>query len=315
VKVREPVARPLDVVVVELLLSASQAYVSGVLMYLALGLWSDRGVGFASVAVILVVLSLAVGAAWLFWLLGGTGWPLAAANVPVAMFTGFALVLGTQGSGLIRLDPVPLLLLIAASVYGLIGGVFLDSPRRWRWDQRQTLRPGTEVPRVSPTTMALAARIPRSLPTRSTGTEPGWPEPPATGASPAGDRTGQDIGGAGEGRLGAAIEPGAETPRPGSEATTPVIESLPYAVEKGSPGTTPTDASAEKPDGMAATVEPAAAPQEDKGATLRDPGSPVELPTSIEPRPQLSPWAWAAPPEWNRDDDDDQPGSRTARGS
>jgi hypothetical protein len=29
-----------------------------------------------------------------------------------------------------------------------------------------------------------------------------------------------------------------------------------------------------------------------------------DLPTSVEPRAQRSPWAWASPPEWHRDDDD-----------
>ena len=31
----------------------------------------------------------------------------------------------------------------------------------------------------------------------------------------------------------------------------------------------------------------------------------IELPTMVEPKAQRSPWAWAAPPEWNRDEDDD----------
>ena len=96
-KVREPVARPLDVVAAELLLSASQAFLAGVLFYLALGVWDDRGVGFGPVAIILAMLGAAVGGGWLYWLLGGVGWPLAAANVPVAMFLGFALVLGWRG--------------------------------------------------------------------------------------------------------------------------------------------------------------------------------------------------------------------------
>jgi hypothetical protein len=43
-------------------------------------------------------------------------------------------------------------------------------------------------------------------------------------------------------------------------------------------------------------------------------GGPVELPTSVEPRAQRSPWTWARPPEWHREeetfDDDDQDGDR-----
>ena len=175
VKVREPVERPLDVVAIELLLTASQAFVAGTLFYLAVGVWGDRGVGAGPVAAILAALGIAVGAAWLFWLLGGTGWPLAAANAPVAIFAGMALLLGVTSDGLIRLEPLPLLLLIASSVLGIVGGVFLDSPRRWRWDQRQRLRAGAKVPRVSPTTTALLARLPRRMPARSSSTEPGWP--------------------------------------------------------------------------------------------------------------------------------------------
>src|SRR5688572_32658633 len=78
-KVREPVARPLDVIVAELLQSVSQAFVVGVLLYLAIGVWDELGVDAGSIAAILVVLAFLVGAAWLYWLLGGSGWPLAAA--------------------------------------------------------------------------------------------------------------------------------------------------------------------------------------------------------------------------------------------
>ena len=65
VKVREPVARPLDVIVAELLLSISQAFVVGVLLYLAVGVWSERGIDAGTIAAILVALAFAVGGAWL----------------------------------------------------------------------------------------------------------------------------------------------------------------------------------------------------------------------------------------------------------
>ena len=168
VKVREPVARPLDVVVAELLLSASQAFLVGVLLYLAVGVWDDRGVGFGPVAVIVAGLGIAVGGGWLYWLLGGVGWPLAAANVPTSLFLGFALVLAWSGDDFFRVEGVPLSLSLAAAVYGLVCGVFLDPPRRLRWDQRQRPRPGTPVPRVSATSQRLAAGFPRSIPRRAT---------------------------------------------------------------------------------------------------------------------------------------------------
>ena len=309
VKVREPVERPLDVVAIELLLSASQAYVAGTLMYLAVGLWADRGVGLGPVAFILGGLSLAVGAAWLFWLLGGTGWPLAAANVPVAMFAGVALVLGTTADGLIRLEPLPLMLLIAASIYGIVGGVFVDSPRRWRWDQRQRLRPGTKVPRVSPTTRSLVAMVPRTIPSRSTATEPGWPEPPGTGAEldetpmPADAET---VPGtivlASDTSIGEdapTIEPDPDEPDPdGAEAT----EAVP----------SPEDVHRSELDEILAdvTVDNGPldeAPKPARTATsigIESEGGGIELPTSLEPKSQRSPWAWAAPPDWTREEDE-----------
>ena len=58
--------------------------------------------GLGSVAVILALLGLAVGCGWLYWLLGGVGWPMAAANVPTAMFLGFAIVLAWAGDDLFR---------------------------------------------------------------------------------------------------------------------------------------------------------------------------------------------------------------------
>ncbi|MFV2064392.1 MAG: hypothetical protein ACC726_12920, partial [Chloroflexota bacterium] len=42
---------------------------------------------------------------------------------------------------------------------------------------------------------------------------------------------------------------------------------------------------------------------------------PIELPTSLEPKAQRSPWAWAAPPEWNRDDEEDLPPSGSSSSS
>ena len=165
VRVREPVARPLDIVAVELLLTASQAFLAGVLLYMAVGFWEDAGVGLASTAAILALLGLGVGAAWLFWLLGGVGWPMAAVDTAAGLFFLFTLVMGWSVESF-DIGGAPLVLATAAAVFGVVAGVFLDSPRRWRWDQRERLRPGTQVPRVSPTTQALVAQVPRSLPHR-----------------------------------------------------------------------------------------------------------------------------------------------------
>jgi hypothetical protein len=314
VKVREPVARPLDVVLAELLLSASQAFLAGVLLYLAVGIWDDRGVGFGPVAIILAMLGVVVGGSWLYWLLGGVGWPLAAANVPVAMFLGFAMVLGWQGDDLFRVEGVPLLLSLAASVYGIVCGVFLDSPRRWRWDQRQKLRPGTVVPRVSPATRAFVARVPRSVPRRSTASlQRADSLPPSP----------QAMGAAGGGTAVPYLDPdalpavgdGSEEPLDGPRAD--LLEaSGPLASSAGAPGTGAGDDAGADSDGPPMPTERldraarASGPLVDEAGPQDEPGA-IELPTSLEPRAQRSPWAWAAPPEWNRDEDDEPPGSRS----
>lgn len=303
VKVREPVARPLDVVAIELLLSASQAFLMGVLMYLAIGIWDDRGVGLGSVAVILALLGLAVGGAWLYWLFGGVGWPLAAANTPVAMFLGFALVLGLAGDLSLRVEGIPLLLAVLAAVYGIVGGVFIDSPRRWRWDQRQKLRPGTQVPAVSETTRAIANAMPRSLPRREPAPEPSsdlaarieGSSTSSTSSQPSADDTSTPY-----------IRDDADEDQPTSARATSPDEAAPERGETDEPSAIadeedeqPVMAGATMPTDRLAGTEPGT------DADDADEGDGIELPTAVEPRAQRSPWAWAAPPEWNRDEDDE----------
>ncbi len=298
-KVREPVARPLDIVAVELLLTASQAFLVGTLMYLAIGVWDDRGVGVGPVAVILALLGLAVGGAWLYWLLGGVGWPMAAANVPVAMFLGFMLVLGWFGEDLFRVPGVPLLMAVLAAGYGVVCGVFLDSPRRWRWDQRQKLRPGTTVPRVSATTQAVMAQVPRSLPTR-----------PRRGPG------NSDLAARIERSVAAGSEPGGDVGSPYVAGGAVSVDSTDVPAD-GVEGTAPLDrepASDGQP-AVASDPEIAVPASLASGADTAKSDGIMELPTSVEPRAQRSPWAWAAPPEWNRDEDDEALGSGSSRRS
>jgi hypothetical protein len=303
--VREPVARPLDVVAVELSLTASQAFLVGVLLYLAVGYWDDAGVGLGSVAGILVVLGLAVGAAWLYWLAGGVGWPMAAMNLPAALFFVFLLVMGWWGAA-VDVRGVPLVLATAAAVFGVVAGVFLDSPRRWRWDQRRQPRPGTEVPHVSPTTRAFVARVPRSLPQRKPAPEPmselatrigqsNPPVPPQPSSDPA--------RGASEAAIRTTPPPPSTTR---SDGTSPALTDAPPVA--GSPLTVPV---APEPVLPTARLSRGATPTR---VTLdgSDGADGIELPTMIEPRAQRSPWAWAAPPEWSRDEDD-EPVSQPSR--
>jgi hypothetical protein len=290
-KVREPVARPVDVIVAELVLSASQAFVVGVLLYLAVGVWDERGVDSGSIAAILVALAFAVGAAWLYWLLGGTGLPLAAAELPVALFLAFAGLLGLRGDELVRLEPVPLLLTLVSAVYGIAAGVFLDSPRRLRWDQRRSSRRQEPVPRLSPATAAWAARmgaIRSGAPTRrapsaariesTSVSRPPEPAPPPVVEAPR------------------PVAP--EPPRPAPTVAAPEVPAKPVAPPRPAP----------RSGGGGPSKPPGPVP-----LTGSAPGGPVELPTSVEPRAQRSPWAWARPPEWHREEEtfeDDLDGDR-----
>jgi hypothetical protein len=226
------------------------------------------------------------------------------------MFLGFALVLGWSGDDLFRVAGVPLVFGVIAAVYGVICGVFVDSPRRWRWDQRQKLRPGTQVPRVSETTQALVAAMPRSLPRRA----PAETEPPSELASrieqsnPSGAEltAAVSIPDAHDGSAQAEhvtedrrdAEPQADGEAVGGEPEEDALDADATGAGRSALPTRRLEA-ASTPEGPA---EPVAEADEESGA--------IALPTSVGPKAQRSPWAWAAPPEWNRDEDDEQPGGR-----
>ncbi len=318
VKVREPVARPLDVVAVELLLTAAQAFLVGVLMYMAVGFWQDQGVGLGSVSVVLMLMALALGGSWLYWLLGGVGWPMAASNAPVALLFGFTLVMSWFGDDLFRVSGAPLLLAAFAAVFGIVSGVFLDSPRRWRWDQREKLRPGTQVPRVSPTTQALATSVPRTLPRRSRAEETvsdlasrigsSTPPSPASSGEVSTATAGEEVAGptASETAVSASGDSGAPSMAVGptddaSLTEAPAVEGSRLEVPVAPEPMLPTDRLSRAPHDRASTSD---MDDEDDG---------IVLPTMVEPRAQRSPWAWAAPPEWNRDEEDDVQGTSKRR--
>lgn len=302
-RVREPVARPLDIVAVELLLTASQAFLAGVLLYMAVGYWEDAGVGLASQAAVLAMLGLGVGGSWLFWLVGGVGWPMAALNAPAGLFLAFTLVMDWSVEAF-RLGGAPLMLATAAAVFGVVAGVFLDSPRRWRWDQREKLRPGATVPRVSPTTQAIAAQVPRSLPRRSVE-----PESVSELAARIGSAT----------PSGAVAARGLDVPQTAAEDDLEDDLSQPPEPEPESeladapqvPGTP-----LEVPEAPEPVMPTARLGRSAAGSTSddddEDADDALELPTMIEPKAQRSPWAWAAPPEWNREGDDDSTSSTGA---
>lgn len=288
-KVREPVVRPVDVVAAELTVTVSQAFAAGVLAYLAAGFWSERDVGSGPVVAILGAAAVAVSAAWLFWLLGGAGWPMALVDVPVALYMGFALLLGLQGSLFLQLDPLLGLLTLAAAAYGVVAGFFLDSPRRWRWDQRRTPRAGRPVPRVSPTTERLIGRF----------TQPRSADRQAARATRSLHAEG--------GEAAVAETDGPASSAPGVRMATP-LEPAPPGLPRRPHVSTPDGDPREPidaPSGRApSSPGPGAIRLRSAGPIVR---TGVDLPTTDEPKARRSPWAWASPPEWNRDDPDDEP--------
>jgi hypothetical protein len=306
VRVREPVARPLDIVAVELLLTASQAFLAGVLLYMAVGFWEDAGVGLASQAAVLALLGLGVGGAWLFWLLGGVGWPMAAVNAPAGLFLAFMLVMDWSVEGF-EIGGAPLVLGTAAAIFGVVAGVFLDSPRRWRWDQRERLRPDTEVPTVSPTTQALVAQVPRSLPRRK-------PEPESMSELAARIESATPHGKEADGTAGAPEVMVTGTAEDIEPAPEPAPEPEPASALSDAPDIpgTPLDVP-EAPEPVMPTARLGRSAAGSPGNDDDEEDESIELPTMIEPKAQRSPWAWAAPPEWNRDEDDGSASDRSSR--
>ena len=151
---RPPTDRPLDIVGLEVLVCVTQALLVGLLLSLANDLGGDaRAVGLP-VPGLLAILGLAVGAAWVWWLVGGSGWPLAAVDLAVALLTGALWLLSLQDSTAPHLDPLTGLIAVSCAVYGIVAGVFLPGPRRAHW------KGGASRPRRGlPDTRATPARF------------------------------------------------------------------------------------------------------------------------------------------------------------
>ncbi|MCY7417159.1 MAG: hypothetical protein LH650_01440 [Chloroflexi bacterium] len=130
---RPPTDRPLDIVGLELLVCVTQALLAGLLLSLANELGGDaRAVGLP-VPGVLAVLGLVVGGTWIWWLVGGSGWPLAAVDFAVALLTGALWLLSLQDAAAPRIDPLIGLLAVSCAVYGIVAGAFLPGPRRGHW--------------------------------------------------------------------------------------------------------------------------------------------------------------------------------------
>ena len=130
---RPPTDRPLDVVGLELLVCVTQALLAGLLLSLASDLGGDtRAVGLP-VPGLLALLGLAVGTGWIWWLAGGSGWPLAAVDLAIALLTGALWLLSLQDGSAPHLDPLTGLVAVSCAIYGIVAGVFLPGPRRGHW--------------------------------------------------------------------------------------------------------------------------------------------------------------------------------------
>ncbi len=130
---RPPTDRPLDIVGLELLLCVSQALLAGILLSLATDLGGDARAAGLPVPGLTAVLALIVGAAWLWWLVGGSGWPLAAVDFAVALLTGALWLLSLQDATAPHIDPLVGLVGVSCAIYGIVSGVFLPGPRRAHW--------------------------------------------------------------------------------------------------------------------------------------------------------------------------------------
>jgi hypothetical protein len=210
------------------------------------------------------------------------------------------------------------------AISGLGGGVWVVAPRRGGGHPPPRLRAGTKVPKVSATTKALAAKLPRSMPSRSTTTEPGWPEPPLDDEGVLVGPTLADALADGDRADLTAVEP---------RLTSVASDASPIGVVSASSHDTPGDAEANARGAAEGDTDPAASAEEayrseldeiladvtigtGPSADARPPaprpnlaaiesdGGGIELPTSLEPKSQRSPWAWAAGPDWTKEEED-----------
>ncbi len=148
---RPPTDRPLDIVALELLLSISQALLVGILLSMASDLGGDARAAGLPVPGVTAILGLAVGATWVWWLVGGSGWLLAAVDLGVALLTGALWLLSLQDATAPHIDPLVGLIAVACAIGGIVGGAFLAGPRRGHWKGGES-RPRRGLPqtRTSP---------------------------------------------------------------------------------------------------------------------------------------------------------------------
>ncbi len=308
---RQPVERPLDVVALELLVSVSQALLVGIVLSLAVRLGGDARSYGLPIPGLLAVLGVAVGVGWLRWLVGGSGWVMAAVCLAISILTGALWLLGLQDPGLPRIDAWVGLIAATCAIYGLVAGVFLDGPHRTHWKggvsqpHRGLPQTRTTAARFSPPVQKVVderltniraprlhlptTRIPRPSPRRSTQT-----------IEPAPDVAGLDAPAVAEGLAVAAdvaphppgpaqmpdVRQGASAIVDESLVDTATIVAIQGAVAPGPVGPGAPSAGVE-----ASSIEAAQPPADPDAPTQPVARPPVAWPRAIEPKGHTAPHA------------------------
>ena len=299
-KVREPVARPLDVIAAELLLSVSQAFVVGVLLYLAVGVWDERGVD------------------------SGRSPPSSSRSRSPSAPRGCTGCWAARGCR----SPRPScrsrsssrsLACSASAAMSSCGSS--RSPFCSRSRQRPTgssracssTRPdGFAGTSGGPPDTSSRSRVSRLRPPHG---RPGWER--CAGAQPRAGRRRQRPRRRARrcGRPNRPPRPRRRQRRP-PRCREPRWSRRPRAPPRPSRPRRSRRARRHRRDsrhGVPDRVRARTGGPTTSSTTPAPSGGPVELPTSVEPRAQRSPWAWARPPEWHREEEtfeDDQDGDR-----
>lgn len=243
---QRPAPRPYDVIALEVLLTLASALQAGLLLWLGLATWDERGLTGTPVAGVLVVLAIALGIGWFLWLIGRGGWLLAATMAITGVEAGFLWVLGLSG-GASGVSGTTLLFMVIVAIFGAICGAFLPAPSSRRYRPEPRVRPDAGAaapPKVTPSVARAADK---------------YAKPAVVAASAVASAGAQKVSRGGSTASGpASTSPtGSEPvlqPRPG----TPIRTSGPVTADEATPaaGATATPAR-----GATATTPPAPAAQ------------------------------------------------------
>ena len=295
-------------IALELLLTLASAVLLGLLLWLAVATWDDRGATGGSIVGVLIVVALAVGAGWFLWLTGVSGWLLAGASGVAGLQVAFLLVLGASGEAT-GVNSTVLLVSLGCAILGAACGVFLPPPssRRYRRGPRVRASAGgaPSAPRVSPQVAHAADRYAKQA---VAGMVAGAAAVTAAGARRATRSTATpDVPAAAQPEPVLQARPGAptrtsgpSTPAAGTTATRsaartaeagapPKVAGSPPATPATTRGTTPASGKGAPPAGTAASAKgapPAGTPKprQDPGAIARSGRASIDAELAGPPR-------------------------------